>query len=428
MIVLAERANLSRAALRKMQKAQLRAADLSVAQVLRDLKAALNAESRVERLLALSREQRDILSWSWPYAEDTESPLSPPAARALGNDIADEILRRRAPMIREAHAVVQRTFLAVAERAYVAYQWIIDSMDQDMVDAAGRMREERAAALTLLAEQEGGALPFPDHAKLTGLYVPATNQQTLRWVNARAPWDGKRLINRFEDLREVDLLSLRAQLRQGLREGQGMAKIARNVRKRVGMVQHRATTIARTEIMRASHEAKEETFAMFRKDGTIGGVGITAALDDRVCELCMYYDRTEYYYHKDPPISEMPMLPIHPRCRCASYAVSALWDKLGVPKGERWTGYRAGRGVKVPMETDFNGWLRRMEKAHPGYGGKLFTSKARYAAWMQGQDARAVIRNDPGIWKRMEAVPKHGSARTRLRRRRRGQSGAEPAR
>jgi len=422
MMIVAERTNLPRVVLRKMQKAQLRAADLSVAQVLRDLKATLNAESRVERLLALSREQRDILSWTWPYAEDTELPLAPPAARALGNDIADEIQRRRAPMIREAHAVVGRTFIAIAERAYVAYQWIVDSMDQAMVDALGRVREHRT-----LVEQEGEALPFPDHARLTGLYVPATNEQTMRWVNARAPWDGKALLNRFEDLEDFDRGVLRAQLVQGLREGQGMAKIARNVRKGVGMVQHRATTIARTEIMRASHEAKEETFAMFRKDGTIGGVGITAALDDRVCELCMYYDGMEYFYHKDPPISDMPMLPLHPNCRCASVPISALWDKLGVPKGERWTGYRAGRGVKVPVDTDFNGWLRRMEKAHPGYGGKLFTSKGRYAAWMQGQDVRAVIRSDPGIWKRMEAVPKYGSARTRSRRRRKGQSGAEPA-
>lgn len=106
-------------------------------------------------------------------------------------------------------------------------------------------------------------------------------------------------------------------LSEGLIEGLSPKEIANRMVKQIdGLSKGRASTIARTEIIRSHHLAN---IALYEKAG-IEGVKIKAewstAGDNRVCQTCSSLEGRIY------PLDEIRgMIPQHPNCRCVAIPV-----------------------------------------------------------------------------------------------------------
>jgi len=108
-------------------------------------------------------------------------------------------------------------------------------------------------------------------------------------------------------------------LAQGIAEGKGPREVAREINGRIDSIgKHRATLLARTEIIRAHHHATIQEYKNW------GSVGVTilaewqTAGDSRVCEKCnaLARKRTRFgngVYTLDQALG---LIPAHPGCRC----------------------------------------------------------------------------------------------------------------
>lgn len=101
-------------------------------------------------------------------------------------------------------------------------------------------------------------------------------------------------------------------LAEGIIAGENPREIARSIADRVDKVGiARARVLARTEVIRAHHQANINSY----KEAGVLGVKVIAefssADDDRVCPECEALDGKEYSLE-----SAEALIPVHPQCRC----------------------------------------------------------------------------------------------------------------
>jgi SPP1 gp7 family putative phage head morphogenesis protein len=101
-------------------------------------------------------------------------------------------------------------------------------------------------------------------------------------------------------------------LTRGMAQGMGMRQLARLLNERVDKIGiRRATTMARTEIIRAHAEATINRYEEYGLQNVVGMAEWQTAGDHRVCPLCRAIEGRTY------TIAEARgMLPLHPNCRC----------------------------------------------------------------------------------------------------------------
>jgi SPP1 gp7 family putative phage head morphogenesis protein len=100
----------------------------------------------------------------------------------------------------------------------------------------------------------------------------------------------------------------------GILEGKSIYKIQRDLRTTIKLTKLRATTIARTEIIRAYTQG---AINQYKKVGVKKFKWI-CAYDDRTCERCASRDGKKYSFGEPQP-------PLHPGCRCT---VAPIVDKV----------------------------------------------------------------------------------------------------
>lgn len=154
---------------------------------------------------------------------------------------------------------------------------------------------------------------------------------------------------------------------QGLIQGWGTDKIASLLRKELGVVQHKAETIARTESLSATNAAAK---ANYQANGiTLGTWQATA--DDRLCPTCGARNQ-KVYRLKDI------VMPAHPRCRCFISPMSQTWLELGLVD----TAWAANFRAQSLAELEALG-------LEPDYGRSAFEKAngldAPEAVWQPGQ-------------------------------------------
>ncbi len=118
-------------------------------------------------------------------------------------------------------------------------------------------------------------------------------------------------------------------LADGLTQGYGINKIARNLRNNVtNLTNTRAKVLARTEIVRAHAEGQLDAFERLG----VEEVGIQAewitAGDDRVCQFCAEMEGTVWTIEE-----ARGLIPAHPNCRCAWIPASKTRKDLGQKRG-----------------------------------------------------------------------------------------------
>lgn len=101
-------------------------------------------------------------------------------------------------------------------------------------------------------------------------------------------------------------------LTRGMAQGMGTRQLARLLNERVDKIGiRRATTMARTEIIRAHAEATINRYEEYGLQNVVGMAEWQTAGDHRVCPLCRAIEGRTY------TIAEARgMLPLHPNCRC----------------------------------------------------------------------------------------------------------------
>ena len=106
-------------------------------------------------------------------------------------------------------------------------------------------------------------------------------------------------------------------LADGLILGENPRTIAANIADRINKIGiHRATLLARTEVIRAHHLASIQTYRNFGVEGVTVLAEWNTAGDARVCELCYPLEGKVFTLNKIEG-----MIPVHPQCRCGAVPV-----------------------------------------------------------------------------------------------------------
>ena len=123
--------------------------------------------------------------------------------------------------------------------------------------------------------------------------------------------------NNFSLVTNADAYMKKEMLRHisnGILEGKGIYKIQKDLRSTINMTKHRATMIARTEVIRAYNQA---SINQYKKVG-VRKFNWIVSYDERQCDNCVAKEQSNP--HKIG--SEQP--PLHVNCRCC---ISPIVDK-----------------------------------------------------------------------------------------------------
>ncbi|MDL5361360.1 phage minor head protein [Halalkalicoccus sp. NIPERK01] len=125
----------------------------------------------------------------------------------------------------------------------------------------------------------------------------------------------ERAFEELEGITQAAGQEIRRELTEGLAQGQGPRKIARNINDRVEKVgKTRATVMARTEVIRAHSESSlTEYERILGEDAAVSAKAeISTAGDNRVCDICLGLEGRVFSLQEARGV-----IPVHPQCRCA---------------------------------------------------------------------------------------------------------------
>lgn len=122
-----------------------------------------------------------------------------------------------------------------------------------------------------------------------------------------------RAFNDMKGLTDAMKLEIGRILTDGLANGYGIKKIARNLRGALpGMAERRAKLIASTEIIRAHAEGQLDSFDLLDVQELGVDVEFSTAGDDRVCPKCSALEGKTFTVKEARGV-----IPVHPSCRCS---------------------------------------------------------------------------------------------------------------
>lgn len=150
-----------------------------------------------------------------------------------------------------------------------------------------------------------------------GLNIPSFSEMSIQ-LAFRQPYHLDRvgvIYGRvFSELRGVTAAmdtQISRVLAEGMLQGLGAREIARNIVNAVEMSIGRATTMARTEIIRAHHLANVNEYRQYGIEEVEVKAEWSTVGDERVCPLCEEKDGKIY------PLDIVEgLIPLHPNCRC----------------------------------------------------------------------------------------------------------------
>jgi SPP1 gp7 family putative phage head morphogenesis protein len=153
--------------------------------------------------------------------------------------------------------------------------------------------------------------------------VPDIEEQGGLDVTMTAPFHAERVglayTRTFNELRGItDRMDqeISRELSQGLAEGRNPNEMARSINRRVDVSLSRARTLARTETIRAHHQATVQEYRNWGAEGVTVEAEWQTAGDARVCPRCA--SRQGQVYDLDEIEG---MIPLHPNCRCIALPV-----------------------------------------------------------------------------------------------------------
>lgn len=181
---------------------------------------------------------------------------------------------------------------------------VIQSNENTFVRSAYR-KGLRDAEQRLRAQ--GASIPADDFMRVFALPVVKEQLQTLYTRNFRE----------LKGITEAVDQQVSRELADGLAQGEGPEKIARRITDRVDTIgKTRATTLARTEIVRSHADATLTRYEQAGVEDVVGKAEFATAGDDDVCAICRSLEGTTYTI-----AGARGLIPQHPNCRCTFYPI-----------------------------------------------------------------------------------------------------------
>ena len=265
---------------------------------------------------------------------------------------------------------------AAGERTSPAWAFQQRRLQQVLDETSRQMaRYSQAAALVTEQRQRAAIQEGLDHAQglattvvqegLPGLAVDLgrTNPAVL---NAGVGFlaDGSVLRNHLaKTLPGPTVDGIRDVLVHGLATGKGQDWMIRQATRTLGLAHGRATTILRTESLRAYRAASQATYEA--NANVLGGWVWNAHLDARTCVACVLMDGTEH------PLNAT--LDGHPRCRCAMIPRTRSWEDILGPDGADLPDTR-------PPTRSGKAWLEAQSPTTQ----RAIIGRAKFTAWQEG--------------------------------------------
>lgn len=132
-------------------------------------------------------------------------------------------------------------------------------------------------------------------------------------------------------------MKMRSTLITGVALGHNPYKIARELKRTMGISLTRANLIARTEVNRAHRETSRASYR--QNNHIVTGWVWHSACDDRTCAVCWAMHGTEFDL-------DTPMV-AHPACRCAMIPKTKTWKELGFTSDIPETSFSSPSGTDL---------------------------------------------------------------------------------
>jgi SPP1 gp7 family putative phage head morphogenesis protein len=151
--------------------------------------------------------------------------------------------------------------------------------------------------------EQGAELPERDIQEAFNRPIHQEQLQTL-YTRTFTEWEG---------VAEATNQQISRELADGLAQGENPTKIARRISDRVDKIgKTRATTLARTEVIRSHADATLNRYEELGVEKVAGEAEFQTAGDSRVCPICAGLNG-DVYTLKDA----RGLIPVHSLCRCA---------------------------------------------------------------------------------------------------------------
>lgn len=218
---------------------------------------------------------------------------------------------------RAAGETVNQSWLFQQSRYRNLLQQTAEAYAQASRIASGTVTRTQTAAVTLgeeAAEQLVRSLA-PPQIPLSWSRLPIGAVESFAGFAS----DGSPLSRLFDSLGPEASANIRRSLLRGIGLGHNPTRIARDIRRDVGLSLTRALTISRTEVLRSYRQAQSDSYAA-NKDILRTKIW-HSALDERSCVVCISQHGSEW------PLDAI--METHPRCRCSWVPVTKTWEQLG---------------------------------------------------------------------------------------------------
>jgi len=211
-----------------------------------------------------------------------------------------------------------REFTRIGESAEAAWTniYIYDSYKRGVMRARYEMNK---AGYTIPPVDEVGGIEAlmstPFHVDRVGLAYTRTFTD-LQGITSQMDTQISRVL--AQGLVDGDNPRLLARKIVAVINGEGVGDLA--IRDSLGRfipAQRRAQTLARTEVIRAHHQATIQEYQNWQIQGVQVQAEWSTAGDDRVCDQCAGYEGNIYSLEE-----VRNMIPVHPNCRCIALPVN----------------------------------------------------------------------------------------------------------
>ncbi len=214
----------------------------------------------------------------------------------------------------------------------------------------------------------------------------------------------------WRDNKTISKKAFLREMREGVLLGESVQDLVRRIRGRrehgfkdglmsyTSKASRQAQALARSSIMSVANAARFETYT--QNSDVVKGVKWMSTLDTRTTEICIALDgqawtldgkRLPGTVHKwrGPP-------PAHWNCRSTLSPVLRSWSDLitnrsakkkvlaAEKSGKLAKGWRASMDGRVPDDLNYGDWLRKKERAEPGFAKEVLGAR-KYKLWKDGK-------------------------------------------
>jgi SPP1 gp7 family putative phage head morphogenesis protein len=325
--------------------------------------------------------------------------------------IANSISRDNDALIRSLYNEIAALMVKIDPTAVSAASYrrdrvakLIEGVQRLVPETMGDVYKGTRAELARLGVQQGqqaSALLVASVGTDAAVKMVAPSVNMMKAIIDLNPFQGETLAGWVKEVQsEAIVRRVRQEIQKGMSAEESIDSMVRRVRGKsdgrggyTGGVMETTTkearAVVRTAVTDVANEATLETYKQNAR--IIKSIQLVYSLDSSTCMICV--DAGSKTYKVDDPAFPKPAL--HINCRCTIVS-NVDWESVGLSEPEGGT--RAardanGKTIQVPVDTDYDTWLR----SQPASVQADVLGRARSEVFRSGQSLADMIRADGGF-------------------------------